>query len=308
MSKFFKKLFCLIFPFLLIGVYTEFNLRQIENGYSRKKADIELALDSTKILILGSSHSLFGVDPDQFKQKTFNLAYVSQSLYYDRMLLEAYSERMPELATVVVPISYFSLDTNLSRWVEEWRCNFYLNYFNIPVEGNTIGTSNFFDPKRYSMIALYGMQKSFKLLRNNFEINQVKGQQSNGWLKNDQLLTVNDKTGQQRVALHERLIFPDMRQVNMLHLKSISDLLRKRGVTLYLVTPPVHRIYSENVNPDIYQSMIAAATDFCVENRCNYLNFFTDANFADEDFFDSDHLNASGARKFSRLLDAEITK
>jgi len=158
------------------------------------------------------------------------------------------------------------------------------------------------------MIALYGISKSFKQLRNNFDINQVKDQQLNGWLKNDQILNVSDTVGRQRVVLHENLIFPGMRQINMQHLSAISDLLRERGVTLYLVTLPVHRTYYESVNAEIYKSMIDTASSFCIENGCSYSNFFTDERFNADDYFDSDHLNSSGAKKFSRILDAEIAK
>jgi hypothetical protein len=307
MKTFCKKIVCLFLPFLLLGVYVEVNLRHVENGYSRKKADLERSLSDIEVLTLGSSHGLFGVDPGQFRQKTFNMAYVSQSLYYDRMLLASYLERLPELQAVIVPISYFSLDTSMSASSEKWRCYFYEKYFSIPVEGaETSGLSGYFDPKRYSMIALYGIPKSFKQLRNNFSLSEVKDQQPNGWLRQDLVVAITDKVGKQRVALHESMMYPGMRADNIAHLQAIADMLRKRHVDLYLVTPPVHPAYTRFVDADRYQSMTAATNNFCVANSCTYLDFFHDKRFNDADFFDSDHLNANGAGKFSQLLDAAL--
>ena len=309
MSRLSKKLIYLLLPFLLLALYTEYNLRQVENGYSRKSSDIEQALDSTQVLILGSSHSLFGVDPDQFSQSTFNMAYVSQSLYYDRMILGIYLDRMPALKTVVLPISYFSLDTSIAMSTEKWRCYFYEKYFSLPVEGSSVQRfTTMFDLKRYSMIALYGIPKSLKHLRNNFRLNLVSEQQLNGWLKRDLSVPLQDKKGQQAVALHESLMFPGLRPVNMVYLQEMATLLRQRNIRLVLVTLPVHQTYSAHIDIDRYKSMVEASNKFCAENGCDYLNLFSDQRFGDADYFDTDHLNSTGARKFSKLLGAQISR
>lgn len=308
MSKLCKKLTCLLLPFLLLGAYTEYNLRLIENGYSRKRIDMERVLDTTEVLVLGSSHALFGVDPAQFRLATFNMAYVSQTFYYDQRIVDAYLDRMPALKAVILPVSYFSLDTSMVGSTEKWRCYFYEKYFGFPVEGASGSQlSTLFDLKRYSLIALYGIPKSLKQLRNNFNLNEVKGQQVNGWLKRDLSVPLADRKGADRVALHERLMFPNQRPANISYLKAIAKRLRERGVNLYPVTLPVHRTYSAHVNSRIYNSMVTTVADFCDENGCRYLNFFTDDRFDDADFFDNDHLNATGAAKLSRLLAAELS-
>jgi hypothetical protein len=38
------------------------------------------------------------------------------------------------------------------------------------------------------------------------------------------------------------------------------------------------------------------------------MNLWQDERFTDEDFYNSDHLNANGAKKFSSLLNEELKK
>lgn len=58
-------------------------------------------------LVLGSSHTFYGVRPDMLGPHAFSLAMVSQTYRYDDYLLQHYA--MPRLRTVILPFSYFSL-------------------------------------------------------------------------------------------------------------------------------------------------------------------------------------------------------
>lgn len=309
MSIFFRKLALLLLPFMFLGFYAEYELRQVDNGYSRKKADLEQILDSIEVLAMGSSHTLYGIDPDQFRDRTFNQAYVSQSLYYDWKLLDTYLDRMPRLKAVIVPISYFSLDSNLALSAEKWRGYFYEDYYGIPIEGDSAQRlQSWLDPKRYSMVALYGIPRTFKHFRRGFNLDDVAGQQHNGWMKKDSVVTIEDEVGRKRVALHESMMSDDARTKNMDYLRLMLSRLQMRKVRLLLVTPPVLPAYSGHVDSLRLQSLQQTMASFCVENGCDYLDAFTDSRFTANDFFDSDHLNSNGARKFSQILNNALLK
>lgn len=55
MRKFLLKLVYLIFPLMLLCFYLEYNLGTVPNSYSFKRACFEKKLDSTEVLVLGSS-------------------------------------------------------------------------------------------------------------------------------------------------------------------------------------------------------------------------------------------------------------
>jgi hypothetical protein len=94
MKKFFLKLLCLLVPLLLFFIYLEFNLGKIPNSYSFKRECLEKRLDSIEVLVLGSSQVTYGINPNYFKLKGFNLSNISQSLYYDTRLTLKYVDKI----------------------------------------------------------------------------------------------------------------------------------------------------------------------------------------------------------------------
>jgi hypothetical protein len=97
-KRFFLKILALGIPFaLFLGAY-EFRASQVHpNSFSVKKALLERQAQDVEVLVLGSSHAYFDVLPELLGRPAFNLADVSQSLFYDRALLKKYLGRMPSL-------------------------------------------------------------------------------------------------------------------------------------------------------------------------------------------------------------------
>ena len=132
-------------------IYCEIRLRDIPNSYTIKKYYLEKDLNDIQVLILGSSHTYFGINPEFFNLKGYNLANASQTLYYDKELLGRYIDRMPNLKIVIISYSYFALWTELYENVENWRDYCYYHFWGIKPNN-----SKLFDIKQVSYIALYG--------------------------------------------------------------------------------------------------------------------------------------------------------
>ena len=83
-------------------------------------------------------------------------------------------------------------------------------------------------------------------------------------------------------------------------IKKILDLLDKRNVSFYLVLMPVKKIYREAAYShgfnfdEVYQ--------LAEKLKIKCINFFDDETFMDSDFYDFDHLNFEGSKKFSEKL------
>src|ERR1700741_548291 len=94
-KKFIFKSVLFAIPLLLGFILVEFWLRSIPNSYNQKRIYLEQQLDSIEVLILGSSHSVDGINPQYIHPKAFNLGNISQSMYYDKSLTLKYLSRMP---------------------------------------------------------------------------------------------------------------------------------------------------------------------------------------------------------------------
>ena len=88
MKKFISKTIFFLLPIFVLAVIMEVALRAIPNDYKQKRSDMDSRSDEIEILVLGSSHSLYGINPKYFSQNTYNVAYVSQSLDLDYKILE----------------------------------------------------------------------------------------------------------------------------------------------------------------------------------------------------------------------------
>lgn len=95
---------------------------------------------------------------------------------------------------------------------------------------------------------------------------------------------------------------------NIDELSSLIDTLQKRDVKVVLFTTPVAETYSKQCDPAIL-SRTAKIVERIVERyNCAYKNYFNDRRFSFSDFGNNDHLNFSGAEKFTRILDSELIR
>ena len=77
MKIFIKKIAIFLILITSIAVISEFLLRRIPNDYSYKRAYLDVQSEDVEILIFGSSHSFFGIDPSYFSDRCFNASHVS---------------------------------------------------------------------------------------------------------------------------------------------------------------------------------------------------------------------------------------
>ncbi|WP_396198942.1 hypothetical protein [Flavobacterium sp.] len=107
MKKFWLHILKIIVPIFIFFLVLEIALQKIPNDYQLKKSYLDQNASKINTLILGSSHTYFGINPEYFSKQTFNAAYVSQTLDLDKELLHHYKDKLTNLETVIIPISYF---------------------------------------------------------------------------------------------------------------------------------------------------------------------------------------------------------
>ena len=291
----------------MLVLFFEINLSRIPNTYNTKCWIFENGLSKIEVLVLGSSHAKNGINPNYLDGQAFNMASASQSLYYDQQLLVRYLSRMTKLKVVIVDISLFSLETELADG-EAFRQFFYTRYYHI----TPYKQSYVWDVRNYSLFSLYGAMNSLEYAKKGFAVNLAGDIDPKGWDRSYDKFHPQDeislKAGGEKVKSHLQSMNPRHISDNVTHLKDLIVALEARRIRVVFVTTPVFHTYSDCIPADRYQRTQKVIYDLCRTYGIKYFNHLSDNRFLIADFSDSDHLNASGARKFSQIINNEFVR
>lgn len=289
MRKFTIKTVFFLLPILVVAVSMEIFLRNIPNDYLYKKKYLDRHSNEIETLIFGSSHSFYGLNPDFFSSRTFNVAHISQSLNYDYEILKKYQDNLSGLKTVILTISYFTLYGKLENGNESWRVKNYVIYYGMNV------ANSFAD---YFEVFSNHPKVNLKRLGSYYiEDNQSISCSKLGWgtsYKSEKAknLVETGKTAAKRHTrdgIHSKK-YQDIFNDNKLYLSSIMDWCQKRNIKVLLITPPAFETYRQNINMEQYNITTETANGIASQyDNCAYINLFEDTNFTAKDFYDSDH-------------------
>lgn len=287
----------------LVGI-AEVLVRESPTPYSAK---FELLKSSDySVLILGSSHTYFGVDPTYFLVPAINEANVSQDFKYDLHILQKALSFNKNISHVVLPVSMFSLTSDLVNGSESWRrfnYSLYMGYH----RDNVLDS---FDIRNYSVFI--ASPNRLGLLKRSVTALAKKKQEidwsSKGWgnqyYSSGSMETLLS-TGKSAAARHQKNI--KLSEVSLQSLHEIAALCELNRIHLILLTPPTHISYRQNINAsrltEIASEVKKLQTSYA---SISYLNYFDDQRFTASDFHDADHLSHQGAEKLSGLISREI--
>jgi hypothetical protein len=301
MKTFINNLLIFILPFLFLALASEVLIRLIPNDYLLKKDYLDKNSDKIEVLILGSSHSFFGLNPIYFSNNCFNAGYVSQTLDYDLEILKKYDNKLSRLKAVIIPISYFSLLEKLDEGPESWRTKNYTLYYKL-------NTSKSF--KEYSEVLSSKLEIIIKRLSSYYLKSENPLSSSPlGWgnVYNSKDGKNLIETGKFAAKWHTYDDFHSYPEI-VSSLQSIIRICNKNNVRIILFTPPAYETYRDNLNKDQLNLTIQKTTDIAnSNNNCIYTNLLADTTFKATDFYDADHLNEIGAKKLSLLINGIIT-
>ena len=299
MKAFLIKIGLFALPLIILGVGMEWGLRKIPSEYNEKSKFLKKELPRIESLILGSSHALYGLNPEILQKPAFNLSHVSQTIDLDLELLEKYGPLMPKLKRVVVTLSYFSLRETLETTEESWRLGRYRQYYDLNIRHNSI--------------------ESFDLIRLPFNFNVTRLKQYYFQHQQDVLITPmgwstkyrsNNPikylvSSSQQAAGRHTILHPDplLVEKNKSDLISIAAWCAAHRVKLYLVTTPTYSAYRERLDPKQWNDV--QQQGHWIQNNfpgAVYLHWLADPELEDADFHDGDHLSEKGAIKLTQRL------
>lgn len=296
MFKIAKYIFILI-VFILVGMIGyEFQLRKIPNDYKMKANYLKQKGEKVETLILGSSHTFYGVNPHLIP-KAYNLAHSSKSYDLDWEILKTYHKFLPNLKTIILPSSYFSFVHVVGNSSQRHLLKNYDLYYGIDINEYDLSlNSELFSMPFSDNIIRY---KDYLLSENNKVTIDDKG-----FVKKRRPFDNQAYNSVKTVKKHTQKLSYENVNKNFLGLNHILDFADKNNIKVILVTTPVASIYRKNVDKEQYNYW-KQTTKKLVNNYKNvkWVDLFAnDSVFKKSDFIDTDHLSLLGANKVTQEL------
>lgn len=298
------RLFVFLLPIFLVWGAVEFFYRSVPNNYTVKYESVNAQKHEIEVLLFGTSHCFYGLNPKYFSRPTFNLSNITQSLYFDTLLFEAYFNQMPNLKQVVFCIEYSNLSKSDNTDEDLFRKYYYENYMHLDVP-----IVSAFDPKKYSLAFTRSLEQTVEVIQRYDNMGSIVDCGKNGWGFNYPKVYrfKPEFNAKERAKAHEdgSLDF----SVNQSRLQSMISACKQRNIEVVIVSLPQSKTYINYLNPQKIQKVFKTCETLASKNdNVRYLNLFMDQRFVDEDFFDADHLNDVGAIKCSQLVDAFLNQ
>lgn len=247
------------------------------------------------VLILGSSHTYYGICPEDISPNAYSAAQVSQTLCYDNWILHHYP--FGRLQTVILPISDFSFYEELEQGNEWYLANRYRLYMECDL---------------HSQWSVYNWEvTAFRVFCN--KLQSLWKSPSRQWSTYGQGLeyTLAKRpatwdNGAERAATNHDTNY-NATFNNERYLQSMAAFCKERGIKLLLISTPLRPSYRQNQLPKQVKDMHLRIQNLvCSFPQVVYRDYSADPRFEANDFYDSDHLCRQGAHKLSRLLKATI--
>ena len=282
---------------LIVWVGIEIFYRTVPNNYSVKNKYIKNAYNDAEVLIMGNSHAFYGLNPDFFSIKSFNLSNISQTVFYDKLLFDKHVDSFKKLDYLILPIEYTTFTHRDDHADLKWRSYFYEAQMGVDTQ-----FISRFNIKRYSLALVPRFRLTVNSISKYLSDGIIADCSTNGFGKYHGVNEVyNSATaGIAKLKSHEdgSLNFNRNRKI----VKDIIQKCKEKQIKVIIINMPVTSYYADNVSTVKRKKIINECKQLCVPEKVFYLNLFQDGRFNNNDFYDVDHLNVEGAKKCSKIV------
>ena len=308
MKHFIKQILLFISIPLALILLSDVWLRATNSLYKQKIAGLHNNKDSIAVLILGNSHATYGVDPSQFTLYTYNLANSGQTLYFDKRLTLSFINQLPQLRFVFISIDYHSLYSSSQGNRDKWL--YYasgLKYKNRNYILEDISPFLFgYGPKLSVSLSRKAVGEKFKIGKDK----TAQGTMIKGYIPfAGKPAMFNIKAYQKRAKTTTETVLKSVEAKEVLEdLDDFIEILKARNITPILFATPTYKEYNLLLDTSIINQNTATIDYLCRKHNVMYWDYSQDTSFTKEYFFDCDHLNITGAARFSKLLNNKMER
>jgi hypothetical protein len=294
-------IFCI--PVFAVVCYGEVYMRNRPSLYEKKNIQISNNADSIEVLILGNSHTTYGIYPEMISSYAYSLAFEDQSIFYDKKLLERYLPLLSRLKYVFINIDYH----NLCFRAADNRAFFYKYYYDIDYDNR-----NFWKEKMLQSFFVYSPRTTWTIIYNDLTSvpnNNIgpKGGINRAVSIYDAVTSI-EKSKIRAAIFNDCINMYDSNELIMEDFEQIITRLKAENITPILITCPSYWTMRACLDKRIEEKCKSAAESLSEKYNILYLNYFNDDSFEISDYYDSDHLNIFGAVKLTTKIDSVITQ
>lgn len=293
MRKFIIRSSFVAIPVILFLSVLEWQLRQIPNDYSYKRAHLDKYANQTEVLILGSSLSWSGLDPSLFSDRCYNAAFQGQSLHYDKLIFEKYKNDWKQLRDVVLTVFYPTMEYRMHEVAEVREANYSIHF-------------DAFPPRL--LFPNYNGVQILQMLRKYWNDPQAFiASDSLGFGLKDRVTPEAKAEQASRLAVQHTRQNPSHRKYNTKRLKQLAKLIKDLGIDLWIVVHPALPNYRKNISKEQLAYLKKSCREVSETNsRVHLVDYFDSPRFNPDMFNDGIHLNRKGANLLSHLADSLI--
>lgn len=294
MKNFLLKILMYLLPIAVVAIGMEIYAEHIPNSYTYKRQYVEQHASQLETIVLGSSTAYDGIDA-AFLPHAFNLANSSQCFEDDYRLLAKYLPQMDSLQTVILPLSYSSLQMVSSSNRRVYYTIYMELYPRWPLSKYSFECCNL------ELMA----KKIVKYLLNE---DMVRCDSLGQRLGHTLASRPDDWQQTQALVSNDRFVGPAAMpyvEENIQWLQQMATLCEDRGVTLCLVAMPMLEEYRRAMPHEqiaLMEQVMQQLTDTYPHVQVlDYQSWGTD-----DDFYNATHLNTTGASRLTREIVAEL--
>lgn len=295
--------------------YHDYDFNFLLNALNQAKRSV------TDTIFVGHSYSLNGLDENKLNENVVNLSLASQDIYYSFVIAKDVIEKNPKIKKCYIGTGYWTFFFDLSMVQNNNElARIETIYYPIFKDSHNCKKLNIREKATLDQyMDLYGkfIFDSKKIFKNLCEIiyssnrsyfnNYVK-REAFSLIKHNRLSLMNDEIkyslGRERAELHNKMLrYITTRDENEEIVKEFLGYLNKKNIQTVIINFPTTKYYNEFLNEafkkDYYRILENLEKEYNFKlvdlNNNNYL-------FDDNDFRDFDHLNGTGARKVSNII------
>lgn len=290
MQTFLKKILLYLLPIAILAIGLEIYVESIPNSYTYKRQYMEQHADEIQTLVLGSSYAYDGIDAE-FLPRAFNLANSSQCFEDDYRLLVKYLPQMDSLQSVILPMSYSSLQMVSSSN----RRVYYTIYMDIYPR---------WPLSKYSFECFNLELMTKKIAKHLLNENIVRCDSLGQRLGHTLATRPKDWQNTQALAKNDRFVgasaMPYVEE-NIQWLQQMAALCEGRDVNLYLLAMPILAEYRKAMPNEQIALMERVMQDMAeIYHNVHVLDYQSWGK--EDDFYNATHLNTAGAELFTTML------
>ncbi len=293
MKKFLTKIFTLLTSLLLLFLLLDTYVFPNNKNQMFSKYNLLNNANGVEVLVLGNSHTFFGINPQKSEFKMLNLANKGRKIETDYYILKNNIDKIKDVKLVIVPVSHCKMHA-VSLGEKEKRL--YYNYFKVQ------------EYKQSFLKNSLLLNEPFRELVNN-SIFKNKDINDFGWRASKSIYKKDIEAIKERLSMSE-----DESYVNgtincsNVYLEKMNKLCKRYNKKMVLLIPPYHPDFYKYGNK-LYQKQSALQLkNMAIKNNMIFVNGRELKIVKDSLFENSDHLNIYGADVFTRKLDSILKK